>query len=65
MENGKSRVKNKLDLLAQYVIDLMRLDCIPYCSSGSIIQSVLTCSGLKHSSPSQYSKYLFKWLPYP
>lgn len=50
MENGKSRVKNKLDLLAQYVIDLMRLDCIPGCTSGSIIQSVLTCSRLKHSS---------------
>lgn len=65
MENGKSRVKNKLDLLAQYVIDLMRLDCIPYCTSGSIIQSVLTCSSLKHSSCSYYSKYLFKWLLHP
>lgn len=50
MENGKSGVKNKLDLLAQYVIDLMRLDCIPGCTSGSIIQSVFTCSRLKHSS---------------
>lgn len=46
MENGRSKVKkNKLDLLAQNVIDLVILDCIPYCTQGSIIQSVLTCSG--------------------
>lgn len=50
MENG--RVKNKLDLVAQYVTDLVRLDCIPYCTSGSIIQSVHTCGGLKHFSGS-------------
>lgn len=50
MEDGKSRVKNKLDLLAQYVIDLMRLDCILCWTSGSVIQSVLTCGRLKHSS---------------
>lgn len=31
MENGKSGVKNKLDLLVRYVIDLVRLDCIPCC----------------------------------
>lgn len=49
-EKGKSKVKNKVGSLAQNVIELVRLDCIPYCSRGSIIQSLLTCRGWKYSS---------------
>lgn len=65
MKKGKSIVKNKLNLLAQYVFDLVRLDCVPYCTSGSIIETILTCSGLKHSSGFNYTKYLFKLVPDP
>lgn len=65
MKKGKSIVKNKVNLLAQYVFDLVRLDCVPYCTSGSIIEPILTCSGLKHSSGFNYTKYLFKLVPNP
>lgn len=44
-EKGKNKVKNKVGSLAQNVIELVRLDCVPYCSRGSIIQSLLTCRG--------------------